>query len=124
MWRQHFRSRPGLTSVVFPLYRRIRDTESFYRDRQIVSWCWAPSPDPRPGALTGKRPPGAKQDHRKQGVCDQPFLSSGMGGKPSSHAAQGTLAVSQLAWLTPRSRGSWVGPWGGETLFSALLVLL
>ena len=20
--------------------------ESFYRDRQIVSWCWAPSPDP------------------------------------------------------------------------------
>ena len=57
-------------------------------------------------------------------MCDQPFLSSGMGGKPSSHAAQGTLAISQLAWLTPRSRGSWVGPWGGETLFSALLVLL
>ena len=65
---------------------------------------------PRPPVwelLTGKRPPWAKQDHRKQGVRDQPFLSSRMGGKPSPHAAQGTLPSASWPGSphTPGDRG-------------------
>lgn len=46
-----------------------------------------------------------------------------MGGKPLPRGAQGALTLGQLAWLTPHSRGSCMGPQGGEILFSTLLVL-
>ena len=51
-----------------------------------------------------------------------PFLQDGW--KAITPCCPGYPALSQLAWLTPHSRGSWVGPWGGKTLFSTLLVLL